>query len=252
MGSNRAKTKASKINKHEVHKKKQQRTLLWVSGFLIALMVFSSFGVMLYNDDSSDATKMNGFEFITGSNEYYSFWNVSKAPKDKQEFVGTSFMHIPDEGVGYAFNDGVNETLNLFLDADFVYVISNPGIIDIGFKPVLNETTNKTNYEMVKGEKFNETLGIYQYQAFAKANLINVLNKVSVPLSGVESPFPGIDEEIITCQNATKELPVISFVHNNETKEGISIDENCILINSENPINYVTYTDMLRYAIMVN
>lgn len=250
MGSNRAKTKASKVNKHEVHKKKQQRTLIIMSSFLIAIMVLSTFGVMLYNDSGTDNTK-DGFSFVQSSNEFFQVWNVSKSPRDKKEFVGTTFMYLPENGPEYVFNDGFNQTMELIMNSSFVYVITNPGVIDVDFISVFNETTNQTNIEMVEGSTFNETLPIYQYQSFAKADLMNVLNKVLIPLGGIERPFPGIQEDVITCNNATKEIPVISFTFNNETKEGINLVDNCVLINAENPASYIAYSDMLKYAIMV-
>lgn len=253
MGSNRAKTKASKVNKHELHKKKQQRTLIWVSGFLVALMVFSTFGVMLYQDNSPNGKQdVNGFKFVSSSNEYYSFWNVSVAPKGKKEFIGTTFMYLPDESVDYAFNDGVNKTLELISSSNFIYVTSDPSIIDIQYNSVFDEITNTTSLEMIEEKNFNETLAIYQYEAFAKEILIDVLEKVTIPLKGVNAPFPGINEETVSCANATKDLPVISFVSNNFTKEGISVSDNCILINAQNSANYITYSDLLRYSIMVN
>ncbi len=261
MGSKRAKTKSNALNKHEKHQKKQKRITLFVSVFLASIMILSVFGVMLYNpsgENNFEKQEINGFGFEFIQDEYFSYWKIISTPVNKEKVLNLKFFHMPTENSEIIFNQSVNGTIKNILDTSFIYVTTDPMNIDVSFKLASLDNSNstefnETEFETVYGENFNATLLNYQYQNLAKTYLIDALNiKGIIAIPGIENAFPGLDEQVISCLNATSEVKIISYKFaKNIYEEGIfEKSNNCFEIIANKPESYLIYTDVLNLELI--
>lgn len=249
MGSRRAKTKVSKINKHELHQQKQKRLKHVLGGFLIFIMVLSIFGINSYNNNN-DSSNPDGFYFKQADNGL----EVVKTPKGKDIYEGSRFfMKVPSNRYSYYMNNSFNATLTSLKQANVIYVVSDPTIIDLKYETKVNETSNETYVALVNGDNFNETLYEFRIQELIKSNMLDLFNKEKIASPGVTINFGGLTvDPVVRCNNASKDAPVILIDKTNSTNPGIYFDDYCIKLSASNFKDQAFFSNVLMYDFMIH
>ena len=251
MGSRRAKTKESKINKHERHMEKQKKLKSRLGIFLIIIMSFSIFGYVISSDSNSSNSNNSHDGFTFKSTDFG--YNVTKTPEGKEGYIGTIFLfQIPEQRASFYLNNSQSSVISSLRSSNYLYVVSDPTIIDVKTEVKFNETSNESYISLGQGDNFNETLYEFRVQEDIKRDLLVTLGVEKVTVPGVSVNFPGLsDDLVINCANATASTPVIMIVKENTTSPGIRFNNNCIEIVASNFKDQAFLANSLKYDFMV-
>ena len=163
------------MRRNEERKEKQKQ--IWMGIILVAVMVFSIFGIMVGNDSST--LRYGNYKFQIGSdNKVYT--EVSNG-----NLVG--FRYLPQD------------LENITLPEGTIQLLRNAPIIVTTFNPNYEKTWVLTHLETIEFEMSKELEGKYIYNGVTEASEAYV-------------SFP-----MINCSNATQQQPVIYFEISNET-----------------------------------
>ncbi len=132
----------------------------------------------------------------------------------KVENIVVEFRYFPSELEWINSSGGIGERF----DTPMIYFTSNP---DSDYKEQIAEMHKHFN------ELLDETRGIYVQNAFTSESEYNL--------------------PVITCENATLAVPVISMEKSNSTE--IILDQNCIVVNGKNRQEMLMAYERLLYII---
>lgn len=244
----RAKTRSRIVNKDEVLEKKRQRRLLIVGSFLVFLMIFSVFGVMLYNDYEEGNSKITLGDFIftlkNQENDYY--WELVKAPKEKEMYEGSYFFNAPDQLPLNIYASERKDIFSQIVDANFIYVVVDTEKL---VKTGVNITSEKTTFT----EDQLDAIRSVQFQEYSRGVLADVFNKKNIISLSASTNYTEIfGDEVIDCDNATISSPVLKMNYVEDGEEGFIVtSDNCITVQSSLPENFLKYVESFKLDLIM-
>jgi len=243
MGRRRAKTKSYKNKKDDKSfERKKKKYAIIIGGALAFLMVFSAFGVILYNDSygSDNDLEIEGFRFSQEYEDELSYWEVVRTPRDKRKYIGLRYYSAPQN---LYLNEG-EDVLNIINNAEGVLFS-----LDVG-------NLIKTNVNLSGDSNFNEeqikAIQSLQIQNIAIISLSEELHLNNIySVQGLSQEYEFFEYPVITCEDATKQTPVIAFKKTAENKEEIITEDYCIKINTHDPYKFLKMIEEVKLERML-
>ena len=216
MGAKRAKTVSKVLKKNEAQHRRKRIIQYSVGGFLVFLMISSIFGVMLYADSptSSQNVEIDGFTFSVRTQDGFTFAEITRTPSGKSTFIGSEFLTFPSPLFQSNFEPNSqtiaetirNQTRGVYL------------------------TLNVSNLDLTGQD---QTFGIeFQALDLARSGIADILFRSNIQTyAGITDESSTFQIPVITCDNATRQTPVL-FFHGPSTEDRIT---SRVFISEQNP-----------------
>ncbi len=146
---------------------------------------------------------------------------------------------------GFKFSKGQDGYLTTRIDSrDVAFVYFPAELESMDVSPDIIGLIKGTRMIYITSDfnsNFSQTIGIAEYNlGYAIQDLYSIFPVLA--FTGNETNLP-----VITCKNATRFVPVISFQEANSTS--IRLDSDCIVIESSNAEGFIKGRDRLLYGI---
>ncbi len=160
---------------------------------------------------------------------FFGFSGVDETVK----YNGIKFVRLPDRweakinGITAAFSFSPKDVENIVLAQDISSLLSNKLEID---------TTSDVN------SSFKEPIALAQHQMGL------VLSNYNIFLRKGFSTNTSFNLPIITCSNATSNVPVIYFKHGNITQ--VKAENNCVFAEASSDLDFLRLKDRILYGML--
>lgn len=147
-------------------------------------------------------------------------------------YNGTNFQQLQN---GYSAKVDEVELITNFFPSDIDYIQVSPEIISlIKNTPMLQITSNFSG-------NYSESIA---YSAFELGKALEG-KKIFAPVGFIQET--GLKTSIVSCSNATQFVPVLYFKNSDTTK--ISLNDSCIIAESDDELGFVKLKDRLIYGV---
>ena len=169
---------------------------------------------------------------MIGTSVSFVFFGFSGAD-ETAKYNGIKFVRYPDRweakinGINAAFSFLPSDVENILVIEDFSSRLQNKIEIDAAYD--LNST-------------FAQAIELAQYQMGLTLGVYNIYVRRGFTANNTFNRF------IITCNDATENVPVVYFKSGNATK--ISLEKNCIVVEASTNTDFIKAKDRLLYGIL--
>ena len=200
--------------------KKEKRTKHLMAYFIVLLMVTSVLGMISMNNSdppTQDSISYGKYHFVP--HEKDNIWSVKI------------------DNIDYYFNYFPTDVDDIYLDYNIPEKIKNSDVILFTYDSVEPEL-----------KESDESINNIEYSIFMLRRTIE-LNHNHYARQGLTDNVFYPDELQITCNDAKYSLPVIYFKQSNKT--GISLENDCIIIEGANPTDFLKLKDRLNMDLLL-
>ncbi|MFH1174178.1 MAG: hypothetical protein V1725_03540 [archaeon] len=175
-------------------KEKKSNTALYMSIFIVVIMVASSFAIFLSNPDQASQITYGQYAF-----------KVQTLPNDPHRYT----LKLDDKTYGFYYlpteltDVSINETVGAFLrNADYLIITFSPS----------NDSDEQVITDIVRFD-FAQYVNKPFAQAVTEENTMYAL-------------------PVLTCENATEKGPVI-FLSQSDLPSGVAFENNCVIVQGK-------------------
>ena len=166
------------------------------------------------------------FSFI-----FFGFSPVS----DKVKYNGFTFTFVPNQNIWVAKINGIEAAFS-FLPSD----VENVVISDNSLQKLQNKFEIDVTYDL--NSTYKEAMALAQHQMGLTLAQYNIFVRKGFTANNT------FNLPVITCHNATANVPVVYFKYRNATN--INAENNCILAEASTNADFIKVKDRLLYGIL--